>query len=635
MFIPLESPKILTASNISFANITDDIEFYCECENCLPVTDFSWEFNHSKNIEIHHIKDEKRNYFKTFLKINEVDETDNGEYTCLISNDLGHEEVSIELIVNKAPEIIAIKLNTNDGNITEEVKEEIELDEGDSLNLECFSAGTPEPTIYWAKNGDEISEDAILAIKNLSRVDDGTFECIARNSVGTTEKSLKISVRFPPTKENNDDISVESIEGNEITLTCDFNGKPVPEISWEFNSKKIKSNKKYNISGKTLKFVAENNDSGMYKCTATNDLGTESIDFPVIIKSKFFKFNNGEVYKQFFLKNLLIAFPSFISPNDESVKVENNSYLELPCEATGYPQPKLKYFRNNVQISDSTPFVIKSAKTADSGSYHCIIENGVGKAEKIFYVSVVKKPVIISDCKDVYILHTNQTKDITCSATGIPKPIIKWKYGGKIINFGEIIQIDSTFESGKLSCIAENSEGIDEKSFSMEIINLPKILPIAKDLQTNISIRVGDDLELLCPFENYNHIEWKLNGSEMELSDYKQIDRKLIISNVQNSHNGQWTCTASNIEGEDNFTYIVNVFSVPKIFASWNFNKNISDFHKNDAHLDQRTFKMDDSLLLNCTAHGNPAPNVEWRKGIDLIGRGEVLSIDKLKFHHR
>lgn len=272
---------------------------------------------------------------------------------------------------------------------------------------------------------------------------------------------------------------------------------------------------------------------------------------------------------------------------------------------------------------------------SDSGSYHCIAENEVGTDEKIFYVTVVKRPAIITCLKNIT-LYTNQTEKILCGAVGISEPTIKWKYNDvDILSTEELVTLSSTHKSGKISCIAENSEGEDVKSFYLETINVPNLLPIANDLQTNISIREGYDLDLLCPFENYNIIEWTFNDTELSVSDFKQIGKRLMVFNVESSHGGLWTCTASNTEGNQTFSFNVKVLTAPTVLASWNFNMNISDFEANKINLDQRSFKMADNLTMNCTVDGSPVPNVEWRKGIDFIGRGEVLSINSLQFHHR
>jgi len=248
---------------------------------------------------------------------------------------------------------------------------------------------------------------------------------------------------------------------------------------------------------------------------------------------------------------------------------------------------------------------------------------------------VVQQPSISTNFNDIT-LYTNQTKTLSCLADGIPGPSYKWKLNNKeLLSTKNTIKLDSEFESGKISCIAENSEGIDERHFYLEVINIPKLHTLAFELQTNITIREGDDLELLCPVENYSIIKWTLNGSPFKVPDFRQFDKKLIIYNSKKSYSGLWTCSAFQTKNATNFSYHVTVLSPPVVLASWNVNSTITDFDKNDAGIDQKVFWKGENLVLNCTVDGNPVPNVEWRKGSDLIGRGEVLSVNNLQQFHR
>jgi hypothetical protein len=226
--------------------------------------------------------------------------------------------------------------------------------------------------------------------------------------------------------------------------------------------------------------------------------------------------------------------------------------------------------------------------------------------------------------------------DVRCSAVGIPEPNIRWKVDDKEIpSKNGVIKLQSTLKTGKVTCIAENSEGNDEQSFHLQTINIPELLSISTDLQTKIIIREKDELKLLCPFSNYNIIEWSFKDTKLKHTEYEQVDKKLTISDISRSQTGKWACIATNVEGFAKFTYDVQVIGSPIIYASWNYNKTITDFHKNEAHIDQKIFKKGENLKLNCTVDGTPTPKVVWRKGIDVIEMGEVLTIDNLQFHHR
>ncbi|XP_070501615.1 hemicentin-1-like [Chironomus tepperi] len=601
-----ESPKI-KANKVIIVKETDSTQITCECKDCLPITDHSWTFSNSKTYKSEIIQNDKENSFKMLIKINPADRTDAGMFKCRIVNDLGTDVADVELRVQRAPEVEKTILNNH-----KEIKKNFDTFEGKSIELDCITVGYPEPTVTWSRNGIEISKSNKLVIPKTSINDEGGYDCIAKNSLGTDQKTIKLDVHFAPRRKSKSITAFESVVGKDVSLLCDLIGKPYPDIIWQFNSKNIVSNKKFIISDNSIKFAAAESDSGIFKCIGKNNYGSAEIEFPGIIKSS----------------------PKIFSPNDESIKVINMTTLKLPCDASGYPQPKVKFTRDGKIISNSSPFTIGSAIPSDSGIYHCIAENEVGTAEKIFYVNVVKEPTIVS-CPSNITLYTNQTVDVKCSAIGIPEPKIKWKIDGKEIpSKNGIASLSSIHKTGKVTCIAENSEGHDEQSLFLESINIPNILSIAADLQTTITIREKDELKLLCPFSNYNTVEWSFKGIRLKRTEFKQVDKKLTITEINRSHAGDWTCIASNIEGIATFKYDVQVIASPVIYASWNYNKTTTDFHKNEAHIDQKIFKTGENLTLNCTVDGTPTPKVIWRKGIDLIGMGDILTINNLQFHH-
>lgn len=307
----------------------------------------------------------------------------------------------------------------------------------------------------------------------------------------------------------------------------------------------------------------------------------------------------------------------------------------MNCDATGYPKPNVRFLKNSFVISNQSSFEIESVTFSDSGSYSCVAENEVGQAEKIFYVTIVEKPKIISSFENITVLNNN-TFQVMCSATGIPNPTITWRHGeNQIISTNDSVKIDSSFESGIISCSAANSEGSDQKSFHVEVVKIPIILPVADDLTTNVQVKENDDMEFLCPFENYEELKWTFNGDPLVDVQHKLVDKKLYVLNVNSVHNGNWTCTVTNKAGGSEFSYNVDILTSPTVFASWNLDDRISEFFYTESDIDEKVLKRGENLKLNCTVNGKPLPKVQWRKSADLIGEGEVLAIDNLDFHHR
>jgi hypothetical protein len=325
-----------------------------------------------------------------------------------------------------------------------------------------------------------------------------------------------------------------------------------------------------------------------------------------------------------------------MDPNDEALKVRVGKSVELSCEATSFPPHKIAIAKGNETLSIISPYELRNVSISDAGVYSCTAENDIGSAQKVFYLNVVDVPKILQPFENITLL-TNETKKVVCEANGIPIPNILWKYDDEIISSNErILKLNSTLRSGKISCVAENTEGIDEKTFFLKVINEPKILSNADELQRSISVRENDDLELLCPFENFNDIEWTFNDQRLSNNfEYKIIDKKLMIYNTNRYQHGNWTCHVKNVAGNGTFTYEINILASPIVYASWNLNNRISEFLYTQSDIDERTFQLGDELILNCTAEAIPKAKVTWRKSSDIIGEGDLLTIENLQFHHR
>jgi hemicentin len=315
--------------------------------------------------------------------------------------------------------------------------------------------------------------------------------------------------------------------------------------------------------------------------------------------------------------------------------VRKDEQLHLSCDAIGYPLPQVRFVKDNIILSQQSQFKLKYASQNISGALHCIAENKVGTSEKIIYVNVVQVPLVTSTFENITLM-SNQTKTVVCEAEGMPPPTIQWMHeSGELISPNGVLTLSSSSKRGTVLCEAINSQGKHAKYLSLDIINEPIKLPIAEDLQTSQSVRENDDIELHCPFENFDQIAWTFNNISLHDIEHKVIDKKLIIHNVNRMSGGEWTCFVSNAAGNASFSYNVSVLASPVVFASWNLNDRVSEFLFTESDIDEKVFKVGEKLKLNCTADGSPKPKIQWRKSGDLINEGEILSIENLQFHHR
>ncbi len=72
--------------------------------------------------------------------------------------------------------------------------------------------------------------------------------------------------------------NVAKTEGDNVILSCNATGNPVPTISWTINGSPVESDNssKFSFSADTKQLIITNvrrTDSGEYRCMANNSLG--------------------------------------------------------------------------------------------------------------------------------------------------------------------------------------------------------------------------------------------------------------------------------------------------------------------------------------------------------------------------
>ena len=118
---------------------------------------------------------------------------DEGEYTCVASNQLATIEAKSYLIVYEKPSFIKTMPNFTVGI------------ESKSITIECNARGKPTPLIYWSKStlmpnsatqvDFKILENGNLFIERLSKKYEGTYLCQATNEHGSIETKTRLQVK--------------------------------------------------------------------------------------------------------------------------------------------------------------------------------------------------------------------------------------------------------------------------------------------------------------------------------------------------------------------------------------------------------------------------------------------------------
>ncbi|XP_055297159.1 lachesin-like [Sitodiplosis mosellana] len=233
-------------------------------------------------ISVTHDKHDKHKTW--YLHINNVQEEDKGRYMCQINTVTAKTQFGYLSVV--VPPNIDDSLSSSD----------VIVREGSNVSLRCRASGSPTPTVKWKRDSMEkiaINKSLVvsewdgdtLEISRISRLDMGSYLCIASNNVPpTVSKRIKVSVDFPPMLWIPHQL-VGAAEGFSVTLECFSEAHPTSLNYWtKGDGQMIHDSKKYRADSsigvpsykthmKLTIFSVTMDDYGTYKCVAKNPRG--------------------------------------------------------------------------------------------------------------------------------------------------------------------------------------------------------------------------------------------------------------------------------------------------------------------------------------------------------------------------
>ena len=166
-----------------------------------------------------------------------------------------------------------------------------ETKEGATVRFECNVKGEPSPDIEWYKDNQYVEQSdrvkidtkdgvSVLTIENVSTLDEAVYKVLARNPVGTSTCTAELLVEEPVSKpvlvKRMKDVNVKQGEVGSFSVRV----KGDVKVDWYRNGKLLKDAGNVVIvdedDGETFTLAVEEakiEDSGVYKCVATNKAG--------------------------------------------------------------------------------------------------------------------------------------------------------------------------------------------------------------------------------------------------------------------------------------------------------------------------------------------------------------------------
>ncbi|XP_050953192.1 basement membrane-specific heparan sulfate proteoglycan core protein isoform X13 [Labeo rohita] len=289
------------------------------------------------------------------LQINLAKESDAGTYKCVASNNVGKSEALARVSV-RSP--LSVK-----------VSPQVEVKAlGSAVEFTCAAKGGSQIEIEWLKEGGVLPpnhhiKDGVLRIENLEQSNEGIYTCRATSLFGQAQDSGKLTIQALPKVMINVRTSVQTVMvGNSVEFECHAIGDPEPTVRWSKVGGSLPDH--VEIRGNILRInhVVES-DSGQYRCTATNNVGSE--------------------YNQVVLN--IQSLPQ-ISAQPESKEVTVGSDAVLPCIASGYPVPTITWSKVENELppkcrQDGHVLTVPGVTDSDAGTYVCTAANKQGKVE--------------------------------------------------------------------------------------------------------------------------------------------------------------------------------------------------------------------------------------------------------------
>ncbi|XP_035240222.1 LOW QUALITY PROTEIN: roundabout homolog 1-like [Anguilla anguilla] len=329
--------------------------------------------------------------------------------------------------------------------------------------------------------------------------------------------------------------------------------------------------------GKLMITNARKSDAGKYVCVGTNMVGERESEIAELT---------------------VLERPSFVKrPSSQVVLVEES--VEFRCEARGDPVPTVRWKKEDgdlpkgrYEIREDHTLKVRRVTSADVGTYTCVAENMVGKAEAsaTLTVRVVSEPPAFVVRPRNQVVAVGRTVTFQCGATGNPQPAIFWQREGSlsllfsnqppqpssrfsVSQTGDLTITDVEHaDVGYYSCQALNIAGSVITKALLEVTDVvsDRPPPVVRQGPTNQTVSVDGTVVLSCLATGNPAptILWRKDGVLVSTHDsrIKQLDAGgLQIRYAKLGDTGMYTCIASTPSGEASWKAYLEVqeFGVP------------------------------------------------------------------------
>ncbi|KAF8561358.1 hypothetical protein P879_00953, partial [Paragonimus westermani] len=489
-----------------------------------------------------------------------------GRYRCSANNEAGFQNAVISLEVLVPPKLRRPTTLDLSGRLNS------------ILQLHCeIESGSPTPTVIWERDGLTFSrtksyytttESGLFIFNSLKLEDEGELTCIAKNPAGEDRLTFRISVQIPPRVAI--PVSTIGYEEQSVTMSCEVEGQPEPEVVWEFRGQPLAtylgSRVRLDSPTQVTIYNLKPSDAGSYFCIARStgqEVAMESTYLTVFTK------------------------PSFERTPNKLTEAYEARWIQFRCVANGHPKPDIQWTHNNDPIPSNPSkngigsLVLGPLRTDQAGLYACVAKNDAGKVEYPFELRVKTRPRVQVYQSDEPIKVSEPTR-LRCDVSGDADSVVWLKDGDVVSNSSRIsitdqgknlvIRMTKARDTGTYQCIASNPVGEDFGELRLIVESKPHLVTVPR----NMTVQSGSvvTMECLAEGEPQPSITWYKNQNSVQMDETHSLvnNGSLRIVGVSVDDDGLYHCVASSSLGEDfspSATLLVQVDGDWSVWSPW------------------------------------------------------------------
>ncbi|KAK8750302.1 hypothetical protein OTU49_014768 [Cherax quadricarinatus] len=497
------------------------------------------------------------------LRFNQVQGDEEGSYTCTAENDAGTVRAIAILEIQSLP---VITIHPGPSPYMVRI--------GERVRLECSAQGDPAPSVTWQKlqvnfpsvipSRSTSPSVAVYEIASVTRADEGTYQCTARNSAGVSEERIQLNIEdvlpgnsvpgipAPSPARPHDSSTVIVPVGGSYEFTCSGHGPDADSIIYTFqrsDDRPLPAGA-YTQNGVLYLTNVDESASGEYACVGADPI-TGTILFTVY-----------SVFE--------VLAPPRITLDPARQVVRPGEIVRIRCSATGPSPITINWSKESgrmppsVIISDGE-MMFRGIETSDAGRYICTAINSAGTTRAVAEVIVNEEPLLAAIQQDV-VMYVGQTAELRCETSGINPNDVRWsRIGGRLppgaIARGNLLRLPfiQPEDSGRYQCEALTASGYPRSDvITLTVTRLQTVDIRIRPSRSNV--RISEDVELVCEVsgEPAAAVSWSRRNSGLP-SNAETQGNVLRLVNVQSDNGGVYRCTVTTPSGvfEESYALVI------------------------------------------------------------------------------